>query len=110
MSRAGGRARLVGEGHEGLADLAQGILVVVELLRRPELLLPAGRVFAALAVGGPAALAAGAAAVQRLAHQLGRLLQALLDLLQPLPGVAHIRGGRESLGPHGLSAQGRHLL
>lgn len=107
--RARGRARLVGEGHEGPADLAQGILVVVELLRGPELLLPAGRVLAALAVGPPAALGAGAAPVQGLAHQLGRLLQALLDLLEPLARVAHVRGSGESLGPHGLGAQRRRL-
>lgn len=74
VGRSRGRARLVGERHEGPADLAQGILVVVELLRGSELLLPAGRVFAAFAVGAPAALCARTAPVQGLAHQLGRLL------------------------------------
>ncbi len=48
--------------------------------------------------------------MQGLAHELGRLLQTLLDLLKPLACVAHIRGSWESLGPHGLSAQGRPLL
>lgn len=47
--------------------------------------------------------------MQGLAHQLGRLLQALLDLLEPLARVAHIRCGGESLGPHGLGAQRWHL-
>lgn len=74
IGRPRGRPRLVGEWHEGPADLAQGILVVVELLRGPELLLPAGRVLAALAVSAPAALCAGTAPVKGLAHQLGRLL------------------------------------
>lgn len=105
-----GWAGLVGKRHEGLANFPQGALVVVELLRWTELLLPAGRVFPALAVGPPAALRPRAAPVQGLAHQLGRLLQALLDLLKPLAGVAHVRGSRESLGPHGLCAQDRHLF
>lgn len=110
MSWPGGRARLVGKRHEGLANFPQSILVVVELLRLSELLLSTGCVFAAFAVGPSAALCPRAAPVQGLAHQLGRLLQALLDLLKPLACVAHIWGSWESFGPHGLSAQSRHLL
>ncbi len=56
VSRPGGWARLIGKGHERLADFPQGVLVVVELLWRSELLLSTGCVFPALAVGPSAAL------------------------------------------------------
>lgn len=105
-----GRTRLIGKWHERLADFPQGILVVVELLWWSELLLSTGCVFPTLAVGPSAALCPGAAPMKRLAHQLSRLLQTLLDLLKSLACVAHIRGSWESLGPHGLSAQRRQLL
>lgn len=72
-------------------------------------MLSARRFFPALAVR-PSASPVGPAtapSMQRLAHQLGRLLQAFLDLLEPLSSVTHIRGGRESLWPHGPSARGQ---
>jgi len=75
-------------------------LVVVELLGGSELLLAAAGVFA-LALSPSPTFAAGAAPQQRLAHQLGWLFQPLLDLLEALACVAHIRGGWERLGPHG---------
>lgn len=105
-----GLPRLIGERHEGPADLSQRILVVVELLRRSELLLSAGRVLPALGVSSSAAFGPGASSMQGLAHQFGRLLQALLNLLKSLPRVAHVWRSWESLGPHGQSAKSRHLL
>lgn len=68
VSRSRGWTGLVGEGHEGLPNLSQGILVVVELLRWTELLLSAGRVFPAFAVSPSAALRPRAAPMQGLAH------------------------------------------